>query len=120
MHNIYKNIQCTIFNILKIYFTSRAAGNICLLSDSNVGMTGSLQPNKEYNYYEMKDRSIDCNGMFVCENRKCINKTQVCNGKNDCNDRSDESICTVENLDYQIRLAGSENDYEGRVEVKSK
>ncbi|XP_033297335.1 uncharacterized protein LOC117204237 isoform X3 [Bombus bifarius] len=99
-------------------FAHKAAGNICLLSDSNVGMTGSLQPNKEYDYYEMKDRSIDCNGKFVCENRKCINKTQVCNGKNDCNDRSDESICTVENLDYQIRLAGSENDYEGRVEVK--
>ncbi|XP_012249478.1 uncharacterized protein LOC100742970 isoform X2 [Bombus impatiens] len=99
-------------------FAHKAAGNICLLSDSNVGMTGSLQPNKEYDYYEMKDRSIDCNGMFVCENRKCINKTQVCNGKNDCNDRSDERICTVENLDYQIRLAGSENDYEGRVEVK--
>ncbi|KAK1135090.1 hypothetical protein K0M31_007860 [Melipona bicolor] len=99
-------------------FSHKADENICFLSDSNVGMTGSLKPNKEYDYYEMKDRSVDCKGMYVCENRKCINQSQVCNGKNDCNDRSDETICTVENLDYDIRLAGTENDYQGRVEVK--
>nr|XP_034174800.1 uncharacterized protein LOC117601744 isoform X3 [Osmia lignaria] len=99
-------------------FAHKTAGNVCLLSDSNVGMTGALKPNKEYDYYEMKERSINCEGMFVCENRKCINQTKVCNGKNDCNDRSDESICTVENLDYDIRLAGSENNHEGRIEVK--
>ncbi|XP_076288691.1 uncharacterized protein LOC143213077 isoform X2 [Lasioglossum baleicum] len=99
-------------------FSHKAAGNICLLSDSNIGMTGSLKPNREFDYYEMRDRSIDCDGMFVCGNRKCIDQMQVCNGKNDCNDRSDEIICTVENLDYAIRLAGSDNAYEGRVEVK--
>ncbi|XP_076629427.1 uncharacterized protein LOC143345828 isoform X2 [Colletes latitarsis] len=99
-------------------FAHKASGNICLLSDSNVGLTGSLKPNREFDYYEMKERSINCEGKFVCNNGKCINQTQVCNGKNDCNDRSDESICTVENLDYEIRLAGSENKHEGRVEVK--
>ncbi|CAK9820681.1 Prss12 [Anthophora plagiata] len=99
-------------------FAHKAAGNVCFLSDSNVGMTGSLKPNKEFDYYEMKSRSVNCEGMFVCGNRKCINQTQVCNGKNDCNDRSDENICTVENLDYDIRLAGSDDKHEGRIEVK--
>lgn len=83
-------------------------------------MTGKLKPSTEFDYYEMKDRSMNCDGMFVCENQKCINQSQVCNGKNDCHDRSDESICTVQNLDYEIRLAGSDYDNEGRVEVKSK
>nr|XP_031846097.1 uncharacterized protein LOC116432824 isoform X1 [Nomia melanderi] len=99
-------------------FSHKAAGNICLLSHSNVGMTGSLKPNREFDYYEMKERSLNCDGMFVCDNKKCINQTKVCNGKNDCHDRSDESICTLENLDYAIRLAGSNNSYEGRIEVK--
>ncbi|KAK2582941.1 hypothetical protein KPH14_009002 [Odynerus spinipes] len=99
-------------------FAHKASENICLLSDSNIGLTGALKPTKEFDYYEMKERSINCNNMFVCENRKCINQTLVCNGKNDCNDRSDEKICTVENLDYDIRLAGSDNPEEGRIEVK--
>ncbi|XP_076766671.1 uncharacterized protein LOC143433270 [Xylocopa sonorina] len=99
-------------------FSHTTVGNVCLLSDSNVGMTGSLKPNKQFDYYEMKEMSINCDGMFVCENQKCINQTQVCNGKNDCNDRSDEKICTAKNLDYDIRLAGSDNKHEGRIEVK--
>ncbi|XP_043505908.1 uncharacterized protein LOC122526519 isoform X4 [Polistes fuscatus] len=99
-------------------FAHKASGNICLLSDSNIGLTGALKPIKDFDYYEMKERSIKCEDMFVCENRKCINHTLVCNGKNDCNDRTDENICTVENLDYAIRLAGSDNLDEGRVEVK--
>ncbi|XP_014601015.1 PREDICTED: uncharacterized protein LOC106785245 isoform X2 [Polistes canadensis] len=99
-------------------FAHKASGNICLLSDSNIGLTGALKSIKDFDYYEMKERSIKCEDMFVCENRKCINHTLVCNGKNDCNDRTDENICTVENLDYAIRLAGSDNLDEGRVEVK--
>nr|XP_050866618.1 uncharacterized protein LOC127071398 isoform X3 [Vespula vulgaris] len=99
-------------------FAHKASGNICLLSDSNVGLTGALKPTKEFDYYEMKERSIKCDNMFICGNRKCINQTLVCNGKNDCNDRTDENICTVENLDYAIRLAGSDNFDEGRIEVK--
>lgn len=91
---------------------------MCLLSDSNVGSSGALQPTEGYDYYEMTALSIDCNEMYTCENKKCINQSQVCDGKNDCGDRSDENICNLSNLDYGIRLAGSENNYEGRVEVK--
>lgn len=99
-------------------FRFRAEGNICLLSDSNIGLTGALKSDRQFDYYEMTERSVNCNGMYICNNRKCINQTQVCNGKNDCYDRSDESICTAENLDYDIRLAGTNNTHEGRIEVK--
>ncbi|XP_035729650.1 uncharacterized protein LOC118444946 isoform X1 [Vespa mandarinia] len=99
-------------------FAHKASENICLLSDSNIGLTGALKPAKEFDYYEMKERSVNCDNMFICGNRKCINQTLVCNGKNDCNDRTDENVCTVENLDYAIRLAGSDNIDEGRIEVK--
>ncbi|XP_057337127.1 uncharacterized protein LOC130675448 isoform X3 [Microplitis mediator] len=99
-------------------FSHKINENLCLLSDSNIGATGALEAVTGFDYYEMIDLSVDCTGMFVCNNKKCINQTQVCDGKNDCNDRSDESTCKLEKLDYGIRLSGSENEHEGRVEVK--
>ncbi|XP_063985117.1 uncharacterized protein LOC135166617 isoform X2 [Diachasmimorpha longicaudata] len=99
-------------------FSHKADGNLCLLSDHNVGSTGGLVPDEDFDFYEMNDRKMDCSEMFVCKNKKCINQAEVCDGKNDCNDRSDESVCKLENLDYGIRLRGSEAPHEGRVEVK--
>ncbi|XP_029676576.1 uncharacterized protein LOC115243589, partial [Formica exsecta] len=99
-------------------FNHKSNGNVCLLSNSNIGLTGALKPDKQFDYYEMRERSMNCNDMYICNNHKCINQTQVCDGKNDCDDRSDENICTAENLDYDIRLAGANNSYEGRIEVK--
>lgn len=83
-------------------------------------MTGALVESKDHDYYEMRDHTIDCEDMFQCANQKCVNKTQVCDGKNDCGDRSDEKICTAQNLGYGIRLAGANSTHEGRIEVKSK
>ncbi|XP_031783436.1 uncharacterized protein LOC100120629 isoform X1 [Nasonia vitripennis] len=99
-------------------FTHQADGNVCYLSDSNIGMTGALVSSGEHDYYEMRDHTLDCEDMFVCANQKCINQTKVCDGKNDCLDRSDEKICTAENLDYGIRLGGANSSHEGRIEVK--
>jgi hypothetical protein len=42
----------------------------------------------------------------------------VCDGTNDCGDRTDEKNCSANALNFEIRLAGSENVHEGRVEVR--
>ncbi|XP_058789027.1 uncharacterized protein LOC131662991 [Phymastichus coffea] len=99
-------------------FTHHTKDNTCYLSDSNVGLTGALEIDTQHDYYEMRAHTIDCEDMFVCANKKCVNRTKVCDGKNDCFDRSDEKVCTVQNLDYNIRLAGANSSHEGRVEVK--
>ena len=31
-------------------------------------------------------------GGFQCNNGKCISKTYICNSRNDCGDKSDESM----------------------------
>lgn len=71
-------------------------------------------------YYERKVYAIDCSSNhFECSNGKCLNQTSVCNGKDDCGDRSDEVVCQSQ-LDFQIRLVGSNKTNEGRVEVKGR
>lgn len=57
-----------------------------------------------------------CQG-YKCKNSKCIDQNHVCNGKNDCGDRSDEAECP--RLGYEVRLSSdSGKKHEGRVEVK--
>lgn len=70
-----------------------------------------------WTYYERKVYSVNCSSNFECPSGKCINQTSVCDGRDDCGDRSDEIVCQSQ-LDFQIRLAGSNKTNEGRVEVK--
>ena len=91
----------------------------CVLSDSNRGMSGDMNSEPGWAYYERKIYTVQCNdeNFFECPNGKCINQTSVCGGRNDCGDRSDEIVCQAQ-LDFQIRLAGTNKTNEGRVEVK--
>ncbi|XP_063217165.1 uncharacterized protein LOC134527975 isoform X2 [Bacillus rossius redtenbacheri] len=99
-------------------FSYNSEDGSCVLSNSNIGMSGNLQAHEKWNYYERKSGTVNCAERFLCANGKCINASAECNGKNDCGDRSDERNCSTEYLDYGIRLAGGKTLYEGRVEVK--
>ncbi|XP_021942881.1 uncharacterized protein LOC110841538 isoform X2 [Zootermopsis nevadensis] len=99
-------------------FSHQKQDSVCLLSDSNIGLSGSLVAEDGWDYYEVKSLSVKCDDKFHCDNGKCINISLVCNGKNNCGDRSDEKNCSAAYLDYSIRLAGSNISHEGRVEVK--
>ncbi|KAF7997670.1 hypothetical protein HCN44_008843, partial [Aphidius gifuensis] len=112
-------LRCKEVNFTCRSFSHKSEDNTCLLSSDNLGTTGALKADADYTYFEMSSRAINCDRKFICDNKKCINQTEVCDGKNNCGDRSDENICTAENLDYGIRLGGSDNKYEGRVEVKA-
>lgn len=50
---------------------------MCLLSDSNVGLSGSLVAEEGWDYYEVKLLSVKCDDKFQCDNGKCINISLV-------------------------------------------
>lgn len=106
-----KNFLCKSFNF-------RREDNVCLLSDTNIGLSGALAPSGQYDYYEITAHTVNCTGKYECSNKKCINGSQVCDGNDDCGNRVDEKNCSPETLGYRIRLAGSPHPHEGRIEIK--
>lgn len=50
---------------------------MCILSDSNIGLSGNLVAEEGWNYYEVKSLSVKCDNNFQCDNGKCINTSLV-------------------------------------------
>ncbi|KAK2725709.1 hypothetical protein QYM36_000264 [Artemia franciscana] len=108
-----KEITCRSFN-------HNPETNECVLTESNTGLSGKVMWSSDWNYFERTAYSINCNDsqLFECGNKKCIDNALACNGKDDCDDRSDEEVCK-ENIKFAIRLAGSNKTNEGRIEVRA-
>nr|XP_045618855.1 uncharacterized protein LOC123770744 [Procambarus clarkii]XP_045618856.1 uncharacterized protein LOC123770744 [Procambarus clarkii]XP_045618857.1 uncharacterized protein LOC123770744 [Procambarus clarkii] len=98
-------------------FNYQQSTETCILSNSNVGLSGGLVAARSWEYYEMKNKTIDCTKMFVCQDSKCINHTQRCDGRRDCKENEDELECDNQ-VNFEVRLVNGSSDNEGRVEVK--
>ncbi|XP_044261620.1 uncharacterized protein LOC123009400 [Tribolium madens] len=105
-----KEHHCRSFNYRKIDKT-------CFLTNTNEGLTGALILYYPFDYYELISEKINCSGMYICNNKKCIIREKLCDGHDDCGDRMDEKGCKSEDFGYSIKLTGSKNKNEGQIEV---
>ena len=89
-----------------------------LFSEDNIGSTGALRPDADWDYYELTTETAVCPPELQCPNGKCLTESQVCDGKDDCGDKHDESACR-QRPDLRLRLVGGRSRAEGRLEVKA-
>ena len=90
----------------------------CVLLESNVGLSGSLEEIFDWSYFERIDTQTVCDEKTMCDSGKCLNETQFCDGKFDCPDKKDEINCR-ETPNIRVRLVGGDSPNEGRIEIKA-
>ncbi len=67
-------------------FNYHAAKRLCTLSESNVGMSGSLAEDSQWDYYELSSEALRCTTDSKCPSGKCLKQEMFCDGKDDCGD----------------------------------
>ena len=65
------------------------------MNELNIGLTGKIESDTQWDYYELKSESVACGAQLQCRNRKCLKREQICDGKYDCGsqDATDETGC---------------------------
>ena len=67
-------------------FNYHAGKRLCTLSESNVGLSGGLERDRQWDHYERRAEAADCEGQQKCGSGKCLQREQICDGKDDCGD----------------------------------
>ncbi|XP_025096525.1 uncharacterized protein LOC112565332 [Pomacea canaliculata] len=88
----------------------------CQLLDERNITTRLLIPSKHDNYYSLLSMTASCVGGYRCGNVRCVHNSRVCDGNDDCGDKSDEEQCDATPPPMVVRLADGE-EHSGRVEV---
>lgn len=105
------DFQCRSFNY-------HSAKRLCTISESNVGLSGKLVADWQWDFYELASESTTCPDRLRCPSGKCLTEEELCDGKDDCGNKFDEQSCRHK-PNLRIRLVGGRNSAEGRVEVKA-
>ena len=89
-------------------FNYQASKKLCILNELNIGLTGKVESDSQWDYYELKSESLICDAQLQCRNGKCLSEEQICDGKYDCEneDETDESGCPSQ-PNIQIRFCSN-------------
>lgn len=62
-------------------FSYNAAKRMCVLNELNVGLSGKLTFDTQWDYYELRDETKVCSDRLKCANGKCLKDVELCDGK---------------------------------------